>query len=91
MTNRAEFSITDKMTILGVSLGRTGPKTYRLLADCTFEAESIDDAFKKLEDHFRALQEEMPDDERLFTSGEINISPLDVMDKKDIYRQPKSS
>ena len=51
-------------------------KTFKLKADVTFEAESIDDAFTRLADYFKNLAEEGPDAERIFITGEIEIKPL---------------
>jgi len=50
-------------------------KTFVLKANTTFEAENIDDAFKRLGDYFLALSKNPPD-EMLFNSGECCISPL---------------
>ena len=48
-------------------------KEFVLLATCTFEAESIDDAFSKLARHFHALS--IGKTTSLFTSGEIKVEP----------------
>lgn len=48
-------------------------KEFVLLATCTFEAESIDDACSKLARHFHALSIGKPT--KLITSGPIDILP----------------
>lgn len=51
---------------------------FRLTADCQFEAESIDDAFAKLQEYFKHLAED--DDflasESIIQLGEIHIEPM---------------
>ena len=49
-------------------------KTFALRADCTFQAEDIEDAFKRLAEHFRALGagEDAP---FILESGDISIEP----------------
>lgn len=58
---------------------------FCIKADAGFEAEDIVDAFRKLSEHFRALADEMEDDEgseqhdtHLFIGGSIKISPCRV-------------
>ncbi len=52
--------------------------TFVIKADSTFEAENIDDAFKKLANYFisMTLDNEESNDELFFDSGEITIHPL---------------
>lgn len=50
-------------------------KVFRLKADAVFRAESIDDAFQKLEEHFRALRE--GGDHALIDEGDISIMKVD--------------
>jgi hypothetical protein len=51
--------------------------TFRIRADATFNAENIDDAFKKLADHFKALAEDCidGDDGQFMIAGRIDIQP----------------
>lgn len=49
-------------------------KTFRMTADVTFEAESIDDAFARLARHFTEVGNNL-DKKIFFTSGEITIKP----------------
>ncbi len=49
---------------------------FRLKADAISEAENIDDAFKKLGEHFISLCQDGGDAPDIFESGEIEISPI---------------
>jgi len=46
---------------------------FRIIADATFKAENIDDAFLKLEQHFAYLQDTDREDPQLIESGQIKI------------------
>lgn len=55
-------------------------KTFKLIANCTFEAENIEDAFLKLADHFdyqNYLCAHESEDLNTFTSGSIEIKPIE--------------
>jgi hypothetical protein len=55
-------------------------KTFRLKADATIEAETIDDAFNILGDHFLNLSldpEPEDEEESPFTSGECTLEPCE--------------
>ena len=51
-------------------------KTFRLTADCTFNADSIDDACRKLGDHLRSVGENGTDSTLLMAGGRIEIKPF---------------
>jgi hypothetical protein len=50
---------------------------FRMKSDVSFEADSIDDAFAKLEAHFKMLHDPCYDDLSLFEGGSIDISKVD--------------
>ena len=50
--------------------------TFKLVADCEFKAENIDDAFMKLSEHFKDLAENGTDTPFLFTDGEAKIGQI---------------
>ena len=47
---------------------------FRLEANCEFEAENIDDAFKVMSKHFAALEDEGVEAEDFIITGKIRIS-----------------
>lgn len=50
-------------------------KTFKLTADITFEAENIDDAFRKLSKHFKALCYDNNENDLIpFKEGSLEIS-----------------
>jgi hypothetical protein len=48
---------------------------FRLKADAIFEADDIDDAFKKLAAHFQSIADDALNDDQLIASGTLDISP----------------
>jgi hypothetical protein len=50
-------------------------KLFRIRADATFAADNIDDAFTKLQEHFRALAEDGVDGRSILLSGCITVEP----------------
>ena len=56
-------------------------KRFILKADCSFDAENIDDACLKLSEHFRRLVQDDNYNEFFFVTGEIHLAPLN---KKEI-------
>ena len=50
-------------------------KEFRLKADITFNAESIDDAFDKLVEHLQRIKE--GEDSNFVELGEIEIKPVE--------------
>ena len=56
-------------------------KTFRMVADCTFLAKDIDDAFNKMAWHFHRLREpntlfDVAGESSVLTGGSITIEPL---------------
>jgi len=50
-------------------------KRFILRADCSFDAEDLDDAFLRLSEHFRRLAEDENYEEGFIETGEIHLSP----------------
>lgn len=46
-------------------------------ANCTFEAENVDDALLKVAQHFGALQKDQIDPEFLLLSGTLSLEPIE--------------
>ena len=57
-------------------------KEFRLKADATFYAKNIDNAMKKLGQHFISLSRDGLDKPDIIESGEIHVFPTDA-DEKD--------
>jgi len=53
---------------------------FEIKIDAAFEAENIDDAISKLEDHFKNLHDPCYDNSAFFTKGYMNISKANNSD-----------
>ena len=52
-------------------------KKFRMVADCTFYADSIDHAFSRLKHHFDSLEKDDDGGDSIITGGKIEISPVE--------------
>lgn len=46
---------------------------FHLIADCSFDAEDLDDAFRLLSEHFASIGTEDKESPLKFTGGEITL------------------
>jgi len=50
---------------------------FKIIANATFSANDIDDAFQRLADHFQRMADDSLDAESIIETGTIEIRPVD--------------